>query len=459
MNEIAEEAELGKTNSESVELTNEPHPSSSSSNDAGEPVETDESSQTDEASTSLKHKKIPNSKATLIHEVQVLSGKDAKGEKTEKTVNALIFSFNDSTEVFMSHYRTQNTWNTLLWKQNGQQVVAKCEKNTRNAMDKLEERTLRRLVTEMIALGVVKKPREGLKLLKNLIDNLDDEDIDWLYKDAYADYEALKKSTWFFFAEGRKNIFNSEAIANHIITNYREKHQSNVLSIEDTEDIFTYENGIYVKSTNDVEIMIRQTLGRYSSTHYVRESIASVRMKTLIDRELFNMHNGDLNLNNGIFNYHTQEFRSHNINSLFTYSLDIDYDPDVTCENILEYLEWAQPDEKARFTVLEEMAYCLVNGYPIQRIPFWYGPGGNGKGTVINILVALLGANNVSHMSLYDLEHDRNYAQANLFGKKLNACGEIPSTKTSFDFISIAIPRSSAAVGTKRVTTFNQSTY
>lgn len=423
MTETAAEAVSEKTNEESTITPI----------DDGVPVSTNEQP----TPKNHKPKTILNSPISMKRGEQTVFAINSDGEKYEKKVNALFFSFNDGSNVYMAHYRSENTWNSLLWKQNElDEVVDRTEKRTRNAIDKLEERTLRRLVKEMIELHVVKKPRDGLILLKNLISNLDDDDIEWLYTNAYADYAALEKTPWFFFIEGRKKIFNSEAIANYVITRYREHLSSNILAIEDTKDLFTYENGLYVKSTNDVNILVRETLGHYSSKHYVNESLESIRMKTLIERALFNKPNGDLNLNNGIFNYYTQEFRPHNVNSLFTYAMNIDYDPDATCPNIMKYLEWAQPDEKAIFTILEEMAYCLVNGYPIQRLFFWFGTGGNGKGTVMNVLIALLGENNVSHVSLQDLEKDRNYSQANLFGKKLNECGEIPATKTSFDFIN-----------------------
>ncbi|MCG7848837.1 MAG: phage/plasmid primase, P4 family [ANME-2 cluster archaeon] len=392
----------------------------------------------DEQTTQINHKgkTILNSPVTMMRGEQTVFFKDSNGHDCEKKINALFFNFNGGSNVHMAHYRNENTWNTLLWKLNElDEVVDSSEKRTRNAIDKIEERTLRRLVKEMIKFDVVKKPRDGINLIKHIISNLDDDDIDWLYKKAYADSKALEKSPWFFFMEGKKKIFNSEAIANYIITRYIEHLSSNILAIEDTKDLFSYDNGIYVESKDDVNIMIRETLGHYSSKHYVNESLESIRMKTLIKRELFNKPNGDLNLNNGIFNYNTQEFRPHNVNSLFTYAMNIDYDQDATCPNILTYLEWAQPDEIMRDDILEEMAYCFVSGYPIQRMFFWFGSGGNGKGTVINILVALLGVNNVSHVSLQDLEQDKNYSQAGLYGKKLNECGDIPSKKTSFDFI------------------------
>lgn len=356
----------------------------------------------------------------------------------EKKVNALFFGFNND-EVWMSHYKTENTWTTLFWKQENGEVIDKATIKTRSSIDKLEERTKRRLVKQLVDFGVVDKPRFGIELFNRIVDELSVEDKQHLYHQAYNDLSVLnKKTNLFFFKEGRRNMFNSEAVANNILTVQRDQRGSNVLSMDDTKDeLFLYDNGTYYEGINDIIIQIRELLGAYSTIHYVNESLAAIRMKCMVQRELFNKENGDINLTNGIFNYNNQKFRPHTIEDLFTSSFNIEYDSDAKCDNIMKFLEWALPDEKHRFTVIEEIAYMFVNGYPIQRLFFWQGPGGNGKGTVMNsIITPMFGSENISHASLQDLEQDKNYSQQELFGKKLNMCGDIPSTATSFDFIN-----------------------
>lgn len=398
----------------------------------------EQNDQTSERSE-FKGRIIPDTTVSVMCKKQGINDPRFESEKKYKEFNALIFNFNGGSNVWMSHFHNDNTWITQLWKQDELEtkIINRSEKRTKTPIDKFEPRTSRRLVTEMIKMGAVRKPRDGLKLLETIVENLDDCEIDWLYDKAFMSLN--EKIPWFFFIEGRRKIFNAEAIANSVIFTYRKNLSSNILTIEDEKPdhaLYAYENGIYCQAANDIKILIRGILAQYSSVHYVNECLEAIRTKTLITRDLFNKPNGDLNLNNGIFNYHTQEFIPHNINSLFTYSIDIDYDHEATCPNIMKYLEWAQPDEKARFTILEEMAYCFVNGYPIQRLFFWFGPGGNGKGTMLNVLVSLIGKNNVSHADLEALEKDKNYSQALLFGKKLNACGDIPAKKTSFNFIN-----------------------
>lgn len=53
------------------------------------------------------------------------------------------------------------------------------------------------------------------------------------------------------------------------------------------------------------------------------------------------------------------------------------------------------------------------------------GPGGTGKSTVINLLEKAVGKNNISSLSLQDL-NDR-FSPTNLFGKLLNSCADIPN--------------------------------
>ena len=372
------------------------------------------------------------------HGSQTITMNDNSDEDFEKETNALFFGFKDES-VWMSHYRKENTWTTSFWCQKDGKVLNSVSMKTRSSIDKLEDRTKRKLVKQLVDFGVVDKPRFGLELFDRIVDELSIDDKEYIYHNAFTDLKILDKNTELFFTnDGKRKIFNSEAVANNILYNQREDRGSNVLAMDDTEkELYLYDNGVYHTGINDIKIQIRELLGQFSSIHYVNESLEAIRMKCLVPRALFNKENADINLNNGIFNYETQEFRPHTIEDLFTTSFNIDYDPHATCPNIMKFLEWAQPDEKNRFTVIEEISYMFANGYPIQRLFFWQGPGGNGKGAVMNnIITPMLGKENISYASLQELEGDKNYCQQGLYGKKLNMSGDIPKAETTFDVIN-----------------------
>ena len=370
-------------------------------------------------------------------ETQNIRMRDNLDDDFEKNSNALVFGFKD--DVWMSHYKKENTWETSFWKQEEGRISNNVTIRTRSSIDKLEDRTKRRIIKHMVDFDVVDKPRFGLELLDRIVDELTIEDKEYLYHMAYSDLKILQKKTdLFFFMDGKRKVFNAEAVANQILTTQRRDRASNILAMDDTKDeLFVYDNGIYHEAINDIGIQVRELLGAHSSIRHDNESIRAIRLRCLVKRELFNKENGDINLVNGIFNYNRQEFRPHSIEDLFTSSFDIEYDPDVKCDNIMKFLEWALPNERHRFTVIEEIAYMFVNGYPIQRLFFWQGPGGNGKGTIMNDVIAnMFGVENMSHASLQDLEMDKNYSQSELYGKKINMCGDIPANATSFDFIN-----------------------
>lgn len=74
--------------------------------------------------------------------------------------------------------------------------------------------------------------------------------------------------------------------------------------------------------------------------------------------------------------------------------------------------------------LFELSAYCLLRDYPYQKMFFLYGPGGNGKGTYINMLTKLIGRKYVSHIDLNELINNR-FATSDFHGKFANISGEV----------------------------------
>jgi putative DNA primase/helicase len=67
--------------------------------------------------------------------------------------------------------------------------------------------------------------------------------------------------------------------------------------------------------------------------------------------------------------------------------------------------------------LLEEiMGYCLIPDTRFEKAVMLLGPGSNGKSVFLDILVALLGVDNIANVALQDLEENR-FRVAELFGK------------------------------------------
>ncbi|MGW6353196.1 DNA primase family protein, partial [Streptomyces sp. NPDC055080] len=77
--------------------------------------------------------------------------------------------------------------------------------------------------------------------------------------------------------------------------------------------------------------------------------------------------------------------------------------------------------------IFEWLGFCMVKGYPLQKLLILQGSGGNGKSTLINFISSIIGAENTSNLSLDTLQNDR-FGKAHLKGKMLNACADISDT-------------------------------
>ena len=153
------------------------------------------------------------------------------------------------------------------------------------------------------------------------------------------------------------------------------------------------------------------------------------------ERSIFNNNGSKLCLKNGIYDYETKKFTSHNPYMYYTTKLNVAYNPDAKCPCIDNLLEEILEGED-RLVVLEASAYCFVPSYRIENFFFFYGSGNQGKGTVLHILESMLGEDNYTSSSFQELSTNDNYCRARLFGKAANICGDIPKKSVKeTDFI------------------------
>lgn len=102
------------------------------------------------------------------------------------------------------------------------------------------------------------------------------------------------------------------------------------------------------------------------------------------DSMLLNCQNVTINLVNGVT-------RPHNPQDHITRMVNIEYDPDAQCPVFLAFLTWAMCDDMDLVSYIQRfIGYCLTGKTTEQILDFWYGTGGNGKSTLMNVLQWLL---------------------------------------------------------------------
>ena len=109
----------------------------------------------------------------------------------------------------------------------------------------------------------------------------------------------------------------------------------------------------------------------------------------------------------------------------FLSGLPVEYNPEAEPQAFLRFLKEILPEERDRMTVQEIFGSFLYRG-PVDRSFFFFGEGANGKSTLIKVMKAFLGDENVSTRSLQELMSNR-FAKADLYGKLANLYYDVPS--------------------------------
>lgn len=189
-------------------------------------------------------------------------------------------------------------------------------------------------------------------------------------------------------------------------------------------DFWSYANGVWKPDHYVVQHRLVDMLGNaYRTAHRSNTSDVVQRHAQRITADplepLMNFQNGMLEWRTGELGDHDPEWGS-------TVQLGCDWAPDVECPRFEEFLHDIMHEDYVALA-WEMIGYLLLSGNPMQTAFLFYGKGGNGKGTLLNVMEMLLGRENIASESLDDLNGNR-FRTANLFGKIANIAGDIDAT-------------------------------
>ena len=208
-------------------------------------------------------------------------------------------------------------------------------------------------------------------------------------------------------------------IAHDLLADYSFK------TMRDTEEVLFYNNGLY-KSNGEALIKeeARKRLGDEFSTHQINEILNFIRYSTFTERSEFNENKHILNLKNGLYDLDTGKLSEHTPDFLTTIRIPINYDPEATCPKIDTFFSEVLKSED--IPILEEaFGYSLYPEYFIHKGFLLVGPGRNGKSTLLNLLEAFVGKDNVTNVLIHTLEFNR-FAAAQLYNKLVLKNADLP---------------------------------
>lgn len=119
--------------------------------------------------------------------------------------------------------------------------------------------------------------------------------------------------------------------------------------------------------------------------------IRMVKNETAEDHTIFDTDALLINLANGTFDLETMVLRAHNPADYLTRMSKVSYSPDATCPTFMRFINEAMGQDEAMVDFMQRVAgYCLTGLTTAHQFYFFYGEGGNGKTTLIEIFRYIL---------------------------------------------------------------------
>lgn len=203
---------------------------------------------------------------------------------------------------------------------------------------------------------------------------------------------------------------------------------SNDLAVGRDGRLWVYEAGVWApgEAIKDAGI-IRVRVARLLGNRYRREHTGIARDVVMARPDLPRLRDMPdtrfINTQSGMIEWATGKLLPHDPEALSTVQLPIDYDLDATCPTFDDWLAQVVDPDSVEL-VWELIGYMMMNGNPLQRAVLLVGLGGNGKGTFLRLLTHMMGAHNVSNVTLHDIVEGK-FEVAGIYGKLANIAGDI----------------------------------
>lgn len=167
-----------------------------------------------------------------------------------------------------------------------------------------------------------------------------------------------------------------------------------------------------------------RALAERANENRTREVVKCIRISRKIDYAALNRQARNLiNVRNGMLDWKTGTLSEHDPKHLSTIQIAADYDSSIRSDPLDRFLEAILPPDE--IPVIEEfLGYLLLPDTSFNKCLVVIGEGGNGKTTLLNLLIGFLGEENVSHYSLQHISEEK-FSVAGLFGSLANFYDEL----------------------------------
>lgn len=246
--------------------------------------------------------------------------------------------------------------------------------------------------------------RETIKIINKYIlqEPLDEKEIETILRD-----EAFMKECFYV-----KNKLQYEKLAIYLRDNEK------IIKIND--ELHMYKDNYYCDDTKEIE----KTMLKYikNSTNTNRTEV--LRYLDLLCKNVKMANPKYIALENGIFDLESKKLLEFNSSYIIKNKIPWSYNPNVYSDVMDKTLnKICCNDKQLRLLVEEMMGYTLFRRNEIGKAFILTGQGANGKSTLLEVLNELLGEENISSVSLEELNH--RFKTFQLEGKLANIGDDI----------------------------------
>jgi len=191
------------------------------------------------------------------------------------------------------------------------------------------------------------------------------------------------------------------------------------VTLKDTGETYYFNDGIYHPNAEiKIKESIQEVLDDSVNKHRIDETINCIKIATYIDRDKHELPKHIIPVKNGLLNLKTMELSDHNPDYFITQAIPIEYVKDEKCDIFVNFLKQVIIEDEV--SVIQEIfGYFLLRDYRYQKAFCFIGTGANGKSTLISVMIAFLGKDNITSVSLQDIVGNR-FASARLYQKYAN---------------------------------------
>ena len=113
----------------------------------------------------------------------------------------------------------------------------------------------------------------------------------------------------------------------------------------DTKEVLFFRNGVYESAESLIHSILESSYGDVLKRHFVDEAYAHLQRANYVDRSEINQYKNKIPLQNGLFNLNTRELEAFDSEQIYTFKLDVFYDPEAKCPNWMEFVKQIVAEE------------------------------------------------------------------------------------------------------------------